>query len=584
MVEPSPFWRRGLLCAGIPLCLLILLRGESPAQVQTKDQQACSLLMNVSLERVASTLGDDVSACIKASAQGKLAGTVDDCITADLKDKVAKASAKTFADFGKKCDGPSLPPFGVTSPANVNGAARDKELDLFHDLFGPSLDAALIAEATDKGASKCQQAIARELKQCQDVKLARFGRCVKAGLKDKATPFTSAAALAACIGDDPDGAVAKQCDLREEVAPGKLKVDAIRKSLAQECVDQGVDLAAAFSSCGSNDPEAVHACVDRAVECRVCLALARAAALDRDCDQFDDGLANGSCVPGPLVIGQQQCVLDPLVSTIRIRTSGFDQHLDLSGIVDLDCGAVDPLTDEAACACAVESLDPVAVPPLGFLCITPAPGCPVGTIDCDGGDGLDASITSTHDLGGCSGNPDCASQCTDHCAASGAAVLESGCEGFCRGGPNEGLVCVDDSLCPGGACIGPDGVVHSNICQCQCIGGGGAASRRGGLRCNVGVDVTFERNPPCGGGDVLLDLGRQCIPLTTEGIKAVIVGANDVPMTELPPGGTSLRGLPLTCPTLASDNTTGLGLVSAENAFDAPGAGDIAFTFSMDCL
>ncbi len=36
-------------------------------------------------------------------------------------------------------------------------------------------------------------------------------------------------------------------------------------------------------------------CLDRIVECQACLALNQAEALDRDCDWFDDGIANASC-------------------------------------------------------------------------------------------------------------------------------------------------------------------------------------------------------------------------------------------------------------------------------------------------
>ena len=58
----------------------------------------------------------------------------------------------------------------------------------------------------------------------------------------------------------------------------------------------GLDLAALFPGCGTPDPGALSDCLDRLVECRVCRALNAADALSRDCDDFDDGLANASCL------------------------------------------------------------------------------------------------------------------------------------------------------------------------------------------------------------------------------------------------------------------------------------------------
>ena len=41
---------------------------------------------------------------------------------------------------------------------------------------------------------------------------------------------------------------------------------------------------------------AVAVCVDRAAECRVCIAVNQADDLSLDCDFFDDGLPNASCL------------------------------------------------------------------------------------------------------------------------------------------------------------------------------------------------------------------------------------------------------------------------------------------------
>ena len=51
----------------------------------------------------------------------------------------------------------------------------------------------------------------------------------------------------------------------------------------------------ARSSCDTNDAAQLAACLDALVKCQVCLALNQANALNRDCDDFDDGVVNGSC-------------------------------------------------------------------------------------------------------------------------------------------------------------------------------------------------------------------------------------------------------------------------------------------------
>ena len=56
-----------------------------------------------------------------------------------------------------------------------------------------------------------------------------------------------------------------------------------------------IDLVAAVPGCSTSDPGVLGDCLDRLVECQVCLALNEADALSRDCDEFDDGAINGSC-------------------------------------------------------------------------------------------------------------------------------------------------------------------------------------------------------------------------------------------------------------------------------------------------
>jgi hypothetical protein len=88
------------------------------------------------------------------------------------------------------------------------------------------------------------------------------------------------------MGVDPKHKIAKACDPVSGTIQSKID---------KKCVGKGVDLSDAFASCGTDDPGELAICLDRIVECQVCLALNEADALDRDCDDFDDEVINESC-------------------------------------------------------------------------------------------------------------------------------------------------------------------------------------------------------------------------------------------------------------------------------------------------
>ena len=259
-------------------------------QVQEKDQQKCIVELNKGFAKVAKAQGKDICQCIKDGAKGKLGTSptaIEDCLTSDPKMKVAKAKQKAIEKGAQKCTVP--PDFGATDPNTANRVAVEKELKLIHSIFGPDLDAVIIPAAGNPAASKCQVDAAKAAKKCQDTKLKEFIKCKKSGLKNKSgppsvtLPMDTPGDLAECMGFDPKGKIDKAC--------GTQLDDKIDKSCA------GLDYATLFP--GDCSGEATlsdfERCVDSLVECQVCLALNEADGLNRDCDLFDDGLANGSC-------------------------------------------------------------------------------------------------------------------------------------------------------------------------------------------------------------------------------------------------------------------------------------------------
>jgi hypothetical protein len=255
--------------------------GEIPAP-QNDDQQRCITALNKSLAKVAKVQGKDIHGCIKDFSKAALGMLVETCLTADRDTKVAKAEGKTVTRESKKCT--VVPDFAATDSATVNGAAEQKEFDLIHDVFGPDLDLALFTKAGNPTGSVCQQSVAKAVTKCQDKKLKEFNKCKKNGLKDQSIDVPSA--LEACMGYDPNGKIAKLCD----PATGK-----IAKNIDNKCVSKSVALLAALPGCGTADAATLAQCLDDRVECRVCLALNQGDGLSRDCDDFDDGVVNGSC-------------------------------------------------------------------------------------------------------------------------------------------------------------------------------------------------------------------------------------------------------------------------------------------------
>jgi cysteine-rich repeat protein len=285
------------------------------------------------------------------------------------------------------------------------------------------------------------------------------------------------------------------------------------------------------------------------------------------------------------IIGDHKCVFDPGSSTVQISTQALPlPPYVATGAIDVVCGGVDPVTGKAPCDCPLQFFDPINIIGIGFICFTPGGPCPTGEIDCDGGNALDVDMDSNHNIGACSSNPDCASQCAGHCGglAPPHSLFFSGCEGFCLGGARDGLGCTDDSDCPGGSCPGKDLLPHGNICQCDCILVDYLPSGPGGLQCSLSANIDVEINPPCGDGDILIAVGTRCIPLTTELVTSQMHNTNNTPGKDFPTTPINISGSSIPCTTLATSTTTGLTLAGAANFMDST-IGDLTTTQFLVC-
>lgn len=282
-----------------PIIVGLSLGGGLPL---TKDQQKCAGALGKSFATLDAAVTKQITGCLQNNAKGKplapddpSVDTVEECVIDDLKDGIAKAKAKAGEEYAKRCTGQDkqgadrLPPNGATDPDTIAGAAMAKSAALVHDVFGADLDAGvLLTDAAGKEGSTCQRGVWKALTKCEATKVQAFLDCKNTGL-GTGTVAGAVDLVLACLtqgGDpatgqpDPKGKIAKACAGARGGIP---------KALAA-C--SGPAPAVLFPGCPGSDPAA---CLDQRVECRVCRALVAAHALRRDCDRFDDGLANGSC-------------------------------------------------------------------------------------------------------------------------------------------------------------------------------------------------------------------------------------------------------------------------------------------------
>lgn len=563
-------------------CALLLAQPMAVSGQLTKDEQQCIDGMNNKARLVSKAQNKETRNCVKSSGKGKEL-SAETCLTADAKGKVAKKAAKVQDTFAKKCGGSEPIQQGVTA---TNAAHVQGPIDLVHDLFGDPIDQGTVTPAA-KEAQKCQDKTIQRAGQVFDTKVLEFRKCAKDGLKSGAV-VSSATLRDACMTPsipDPKGKIGK-------------KIAKLADDVATQCAPVAADLATLFPGLPAGTCHATVAdlagCVEARVECRVCQTLNAADGMDRDCDEFDNGVLDASCSGG---FTQVACPLaGGGASQIQIYAEAFGAtplSFPMSGSIDLASVPADPLTGLAVARCDIDAIDPIAIPGIGVVCIAPAAGCPLGERDCDGGSALGVDVLADGDVGACLSNADCIAACDTYCNGLGISYAQasSGCTGYCTEGTMQ--ACDADADCAGGngACNGPDGVRtggNADVCQCACqdamaFGDGGA----GTFSCNLGATLNVESAAPCGDGDVIIPVGQTCIPLTTQRADALVTNANFnqcvSPPCLIPPAApASVLGADLSCPAFDGGSATGLSGVGAVTFFGSS-LGDLAVTLQATC-
>jgi hypothetical protein len=275
------------------MCLALLFSGVAGAA--TADEK-CANDINKGASKVSKALMGDMAACIKNAGKGKTeklgsgCSTASCCLTADAKGKVAKAISKI--DVSDCADAAGYLPDLVIDPVAIGDIMLAKDLELVAAIFGTDLDSVVVLSDKlvpgSKEAARCQAAVSKALGKCQDAKLSSFNACKKTLFKEIVPPPRAPTLQAWCMGTNGTG---------ESIPDTKNKIDkkcitGISDTLNKKCPTALVDPNALFPPCAGED---LADCLDQKVECEVCKALNALDGLSRNCDEFDDGVANESC-------------------------------------------------------------------------------------------------------------------------------------------------------------------------------------------------------------------------------------------------------------------------------------------------
>ncbi len=279
----------------------LALTGDVRAEVQTSGQQKCLNALYKGAGKVGQSQGKVNSKCVKsrqANATDQLGNpdqerTLDACPSNDIKGSVAKATAGLVATETSKCT-VEPPTYGAGTADQLAGAASSQSRAVLRDLLGLNQHFAVISKVAyaDKAAASCQPVTIQNAGKLYDTLWKEMQGAAKSALAGKTAPaVTSAAELQTAI----ESALA--ADVKGKIAKATLK---LTDAMAKTCGATDQELITMFK--GSCMPSAattaaqLSACAVSATRCRFCRALTGSTGLGFDCEAFDDGAANDSCV------------------------------------------------------------------------------------------------------------------------------------------------------------------------------------------------------------------------------------------------------------------------------------------------
>ncbi len=290
----SDILKSRLLRWGVVTAAILLVVGSARGAGLTKTEQRCANTLNKNGAKVARAVDSEARRCFKDGGRGKLSMTVDACLAADRNGKINKRKARTRAGDEAKC-ATQAPAFAYTDAGAANAIAESEALGLVGDLFGAPVDAAVADCSVTPSLCSCQQAVLKAAVRISETRLRVLQKCKQAALRENKLPFAPGAAsateLAQCVDDGAlTGSIA--ADSKGKIAK---RVAGLASVIGSHCQ---MPLDGAFpGACDGLSGEPLTSCIDARSKCRVCQTVNAVDSLTVDCDLFDDGVADTTCVP-----------------------------------------------------------------------------------------------------------------------------------------------------------------------------------------------------------------------------------------------------------------------------------------------
>jgi len=298
----------GFSCHGAPS----LCEANAP---QNTDQRECIYAMNKYGAKLARAWNKSAYHCLKHAGKEKFhelgpGGDAESCLSADVEHRVAERQRSLLDEESDSClrGVYQLPDFAYLGAHAVTVASDDETLGMLEDVFGDSsqLNDVVVLKHADKYGRKCQHKTYKRVRKLFDAKMKTFYKCKKHALKgeDRVTQPMD-------FGNtDAEGRAASRVELQTEImaclnvdshhriehARAKLEDKVDDKCTSSQMTTPMVDMfPGVCATAAASDPSSFVSCLDRVTECRACRSMNAFDGFSIDCDERDNGVADGSC-------------------------------------------------------------------------------------------------------------------------------------------------------------------------------------------------------------------------------------------------------------------------------------------------